>query len=269
MPPSRVPCPGCGTPIRTTSRYCWTCTTAKRKQDAADNFAAKFEPQSIPIADAEWAGRPFDDPRNNFRKEPWNRGVPLRDTIASPIRVAVLDIETTGLDASFGRVLCGVTQFFSPDETRIRRADQHDEWNTGRRASDAELVTAILKDVEEADIVIAHNGNQFDLPFLRTRALIHGLPPVHPKKIIDPVLLARKTFRFHSNSLDSISMVMGTSDAKTRLSPRTWVAAMFNGDKDALEEIIEHCVADVRVLCEVARRVSPYIRQVDQIGSWR
>lgn len=211
--------------------------------------------------------RPFDDPRNNFRIIAPKTD--KRDLLASPLRVAVLDIETTGLDASFGRVLCGVSMFWSPDETRVRRADEYDHWNTGRRSSDKALVEAILLDVEEADIVVAHNGTAFDVPFLRTRALIHGLQPVHPKKILDPVMLARRVFRFHRNSLEAISNVLGTPDMKTRLLPRVWTAAMFDGDVAALDDIVEHCIADVRVLAEVARKMAPYIKQLDSIGSWK
>ena len=215
----------------------------------------------------EHASRPFDDPRNNFtiKKEKGEK----RDLLSSPIRVGVIDIETTGLDASFGRVLCGVSMLFSPDETIIRRADQYDDWDSGRRSSDKGLVEAILLDLEKCDIVIGHNATYFDLPFLRTRALIHGLNPVHPKKIFDPVLLARKVFRFHSNSLDSISNVLGTGDVKTKLAPKVWVRAMFDGDVAALDEVVEHCIMDVRVLTEIADKMSPYIRQLDNLGSWR
>lgn len=269
------PCPGCGNPIRTDRKNgCASCYRQQQQEGARERYEAKrvipiqgFEPQAAP--DEKWDGRPFDDPRNNFRKPAWTQGVPMRDVLASPIRVAVIDIECSGLDASFGRVLCGVTRLFSPDEVRVRRADEYDEWNTGRRGSDAKLVEAILRDVEEADIILGHNATAYDLPFLRTRALIHGLPPVHPKKIIDPVLLARKTFRFHSNSLDSISMMIGTSESKTRLNPRIWAAALMDGDRAALDEITDHCIKDVDVLCEVARRVAPYVKQIDTIGSWR
>ncbi len=213
--------------------------------------------------------RPDNDPRNNFTVPTGNPKGPKRDLLVSPLRISVIDIETTGLDASFGRVLCGVSTFFSPDETRIRRADEYDSWNTRRRSSDKGLVEAILRDVEEADIIVAHNGTYFDMPFLRTRAIIHGLQPVNPKKILDPVMLARKVFRFHRNSLEALSNVLGTEDMKTKLSPRVWVKAMFDGDKEALDEIVEHCIADVRVLCEVAKKMAPYIKQLDAVGSWR
>jgi uncharacterized protein YprB with RNaseH-like and TPR domain len=223
-----------------------------------------FEPQAAP--EEEWAGRPFDDARNNFRVPP-QRYEGARDLSAAPIRVAVVDVETTALDASFGRVLCAVAQFFAPDEMLVWRADTYPEWQAGKRFSDKDLVSDILLGIEDADIVVAHNGTNYDLPFLRTRAMIHGLAPVHPKKIYDPVLLARRQFRFHSNRLDSINKVLKTSTQKTDLDPETWAKAYGDGDPTAMESIVQHCVQDVLSLCEASRIMAPYISQLDRFGS--
>ena len=158
-------------------------------------------------------GRPFSDPRNG--KNP-----------ITPIRVAVFDIETTGLDASFGRILAAAIQFYGPDKLEVFRADEYPDWKKGLRSNDKDIVSDILASLETADIIIAHNGTNFDVPFLRTRAIIHGLPVVHPRKIVDPVLLARKTFRFHSNRLDAIAGMLGTDFHKTTLAPKYWIKAM-------------------------------------------
>lgn len=202
-------------------------------------------------------GRLFSDERNTVRS-------PI-----NPLTVAVVDIETTGLNASFGRVLTAAMQFYNPNKMKTFRADNYADWKTGLRSNDKELVTDILASLEEADIIIAHNGQAFDMPFLRTRALIHGLPPVHPRKLIDPVLLARRVFRFHSNRLDAIAQMLDTECDKTPLSPKYWIRAMGDGDKECLDYIMEHNIADVYVLEEVARKVMPYIKQIDAIGSWR
>ena len=187
----------------------------------------------------------------------------------APIKVGVLDIEATGLDASFGRVLCAVLQTYGPDDQQVFRADQYPRWKKGLRANDSELVRDILVAVEDVDVIIAHNGVFYDMPFLRTRALIHGLPAVNPAKIIDPVLLARKEFRFHSNRLDSISNVLQTAVQKTPVSPAVWMAAIGDGDAAAMDEIVTHCIHDVEVLAEVTYKIRKYVRTIDSLGSWR
>jgi uncharacterized protein YprB with RNaseH-like and TPR domain len=214
-------------------------------------------------------GRPFRDPRNKFSMPAYNAGVPRRDLDVSPIRVGVFDIEATGLNASFSRMLCVAIHKFAPNERIILRADEYPGWKEGKRASDRELVLDTLKAIDDVDILIAHNGVQYDMPFIRTRALIHGLPPVHPKKIVDPVFLARKVFKFHSNALDAISVTLGTDVQKTKIPPQVWMAAIGDGDKEAMDYIVDHCIKDVDVLTEIAHRFMPYVREINALGSDR
>lgn len=219
--------------------------------------------------ETQWEGKPYNDPRNNYRLPNWNKDLPYRDINESPLRIAVTDIETTDLWAGMGRVLCANTVLYSPDESLTRRADSFHSWKSGKRSDDRELVEAILHDLEKADVVYAYNGSGFDFPFLRTRALIHGLPPVEPKKIIDPVMLARKVFRFRSNRLDSVARDLGCPFEKTDVDKQIWARAMMDGDSQALDQIVEHCEMDVKVLAWVAKKVSPYVRQIDVLGSFR
>jgi uncharacterized protein YprB with RNaseH-like and TPR domain len=207
-------------------------------------------------------GRPFDDERNKKR-------ITNKKVGQAPIRIGVFDIETTGLNASFGRVLCAVIKTYDPVHTEIFRADSYDGWNAGRRASDFELVGAILAYIEDIDVLIGHNAVNFDAPFLRTRGLIHGMPHVQPLKIYDPCLQARKQFRFHRNSLAAISEVLETAEKKTPLLPGIWQRAIGDGDKGCLDQIVDHCIADVDTLEEVAWKMRHYIKQIDALGSWR
>jgi uncharacterized protein YprB with RNaseH-like and TPR domain len=252
------------------SRACWPCTSKARKEAALETN--RFEPQSISELPVPPAGRPFADPRNNFTAPAYNVGVPRRDLLSSPIRVAVFDIEATSLNASFGRVLCAVARFFSPDEVKVWRADSYQSWKTGWRSNDEELVRDILEGLSEADIWVAHNGCRYDVPFMRTRALIHRMPAVHPKKIWDPCLQARKDFLFVSNRLDGINRDLQTRTQKTDVDPHVWASATMDHDvhgQQAMDYVVEHCKADVDSLCETAKLLAPYNRQIDSWGSFR
>lgn len=234
---------------RSTAKGHKTCYDAFRSQlrpTASGAYAppVSFEPQSVTFAPGP-VGRPLSDPRN----DPKNNKRRQDDGFLNPVRVGVIDIETNSLNAGFGVLLCVVGKTYAPNERRIFRADEFEPWQRGERANDRDLLCAVLDWMEDLDIVIAHNGLRFDLPFLRTRAVVHGLPPVNFQKIIDPVQLARQHFRFPSNSLNSISHVIGTQAEKTPLRPETWARATLNGDKAAMDEIVEHCLTpDHRVL---------------------
>jgi uncharacterized protein YprB with RNaseH-like and TPR domain len=65
---------------------------------------------------------------------------------------------------------------------------------------------ALVKDLwtllDQADIVIAHNGDRFDIPKINARFLIHGLNPPTPFKTVDTLKVARSVFKVDSNKLD-------------------------------------------------------------------
>jgi hypothetical protein len=236
----------------------------RQRYDKLKDVAQSFEPQSVKFQGGP-AGRPIADPRNN----PRHNKARQEGGFLSPVRIGVIDIETTGLNAGFGVILCAVVKAYAPDELRIFRADDYDPWKQGKRANDGPLLRDILAYTEDIDVLVAHNGVNFDLPFIRTRALVHGLPPVNFQKIIDPVKLARNHFRFPGNSLNSISHVIGTKVDKTPLKPETWQRAALNGDADAMEDIVTHCIFDVEVLEEVCWKIRGYVKQIDTIGSFR
>lgn len=202
-------------------------------------------------------GRRFSDQRNRKRVG------------FSPIRVATFDIETTGLNAAFGRILCACVMTYDPQEIKTFRADEYPSWKEGKRSDDHDITAELMAYLEEFDILIAHNGVKYDLPFLRTRALQYGLPPLQPMKIVDPVLSARRQLRLQSNSLDSIAKHLDAPFQKTPLEPRVWARAMMDNDKDAMDLIVEHCIADVQVLDFVAHSMRGYIKTIDSIGSFR
>lgn len=73
---------------------------------------------------------------------------------------------------------------------------------------DYRIVTQLWNELDEADIVIGHNAQRFDVRKINGRFLAHGLPPPSPYKVIDTYLHARKIAHFWSNRLDWISEVI-------------------------------------------------------------
>src|SRR6266699_2886337 len=53
------------------------------------------------------------------------------------------------------------------------------------KQNDKRILKGIWQLLEEADIVVAHNGDKFDLPKLNTRFIIHKLNPPLPYQSID------------------------------------------------------------------------------------
>lgn len=115
----------------------------------------------------------------------------------------------------------------------------------------------------------AHNS-RFDLPYIRTRmakwntSLEWGTFP--NKKLVDPVLLARSKLRMSSNGLAAIASLIGAGE-KTIVDGDIWVRASLDGDSEAMDHIVKHCIADVNLLEKVADAVKGYSSAFNTYGS--
>src|SRR3990167_9203428 len=72
------------------------------------------------------------------------------------------------------------------------------------RFDDKQLVKSLWKLFNEADIIIAHNGNQFDIKKANARFIKHKMSPPNPYKTLDTKLIAKRYLKMDSNKLDDI-----------------------------------------------------------------
>ena len=118
-----------------------------------------------------------------------------------------------------------------------------------KTGDDLEVVIAMIKAINEADTIVTFNGKKFDCKMLNTRALFWGLPPVKVVKHIDLFELAKRKFKFPSNSMQSISMYLG-EEGKMQTSGRLLWERCANYDKydecdEALEEMLHYNKQDI------------------------
>lgn len=189
------------------------------------------------------------------------------------ITAATFDIETSHLCADFGIVLCAVIKANTPPGMApakpviLRGDDLNPRWKT-RRSDDSDIIEAIRSHLEKYDVVVAHNGLKFDLPFIRTRIAKWRLDPLKELKIVDPVQLARNKLRMSFNSLDRLAEFLGVN-SKTDVSGDLWVRAALDGDRRAMTYITTHCVQDVLTLDRIVDAVKNYSTAFNAWGSGR
>lgn len=115
------------------------------------------------------------------------------------------------------------------------------------RENDKALVTDLHKDISSADIVVAHNGDSFDLKKAAARWIVHGLPPPPPVKTIDTLKLARRSFKFDSNKLDNIGRYLGVGRKLPHTGKDLWIGCM-EGDPKAWRMMRKYNAQDVTLL---------------------
>ena len=184
------------------------------------------------------------------------------------LSTAVFDLETSDLEADKGIILCGCIKSSKSNKILTIRTDEtNPNWKKGLRGNDKATVQLIAAELSKHDVLVAHNGNRFDVPFLRTRLLRWGLPRFPEMKLVDPMLIAFRKLRLRSNGLGNLSDHIGVADRKTPLYLSLWMDAILNGSRSAMDSIVEHCVADVKVLEGVLELTKPYIKLLDGQGS--
>jgi hypothetical protein len=122
---------------------------------------------------------------------------------------------------------------------------------------DSRIVKSLWSLLDEADIVIAHNGSKFDIPKINSRFIINGFPPPRPYKQIDTLITAKKVFGFSSNKLDALATYFGISN-KIETNFNLWKRAI-EGDKEALEYMLKYNKQDVNILEKVYLKLRPWI----------
>lgn len=135
---------------------------------------------------------------------------------------------------------------------------------------DYRIVKNLWKLLDEADIVIAHNGDKFDIPKINTRFVLHKLNPPSPYKQIDTLTTARKEFGFTSNRLDFIARFLGIG-YKLPTTFELWEESMA-GNEAALSDMCKYNRHDVDILEEVYLKLRPYIKghpNLDLYGDYK
>jgi uncharacterized protein YprB with RNaseH-like and TPR domain len=77
------------------------------------------------------------------------------------------------------------------------------------KQSDKSMLEKFVEVVKNAQELVAHNGDKFDLAWVRTRCLFHRIPMFPKYKTIDTLKVGRSKFKFNSNKLDYIAQYLG------------------------------------------------------------
>lgn len=129
--------------------------------------------------------------------------------------------------------------------------------------SEKKLLKELISVLDVADIVIAHNGAKFDLPTIQGRAMVAGLKPPSPYKIIDTLLVAKYEFNFPANSLEYLAIILGCAPKgghKQFPGFELWEQCM-KGNAEAWEEMRIYNIQDVNTLEEVYQKMKPWMRR--------
>ena len=132
----------------------------------------------------------------------------------------------------------------------------HLVWDEHQR--DKKMLIEFIKIANQADEIVAHNGDRFDIKWLRTRCIYHRIPMFPEYKTLDTLKKAKKFFNFNSNKLDYISQFLKVG-AKTKHEGYSLWLKVMDDDKEALKTMLIYGDNDVIILEDVYKIMERYI----------
>lgn len=128
---------------------------------------------------------------------------------------------------------------------------------------DKRIVEELADLLREADIIVAHNGDRFDLPMLNNRILVHDLEPLGPIQTIDTLKLARRDMRLMYNKLDHIAQELQLGN-KISTSFDLW-RDVYYGDEKAMAKMLRYNKKDVTLLEQVFNKMKPHVKRLTRL----
>lgn len=175
-------------------------------------------------------------------------------------KIGFLDIECSALKADWGIILTYSILDADSGKVYTRMISKKELYSEDM---DKELVRDCIKDMEKFDRLVTYYGDKFDLPFIRTRALKHGLgfPKFGTIRSTDVYPIVKYKLCLSRNRLmNAEQILMKGKTTKTAWLFDYWVRAI-QGNQKALEYILDHNIKDVYILRKVYNTLKDYARR--------
>ena len=203
-------------------------------------------------------------------KSPADRG-----TKAGQARILFLDIETAPIAANVWRIWqenVGLNQIdkdwhilsYGAKWLGVDGVLYEDQSKAVNIEDDSALLAKLWKLLDEADIVVAHNGRRFDIKKINARMIFAGMKPPSPFKVVDTLEIAKTNFAFTSNRLEYLADKLNSKYKKKSHSDYPgfllW-RGVLDGDKKAWAAMREYNEYDVLALEELYLLLRPWDRR--------
>ena len=199
------------------------------------------------------------------------------EVIIRPPKILVFDIECTGMILdSYGLYnqnhshkdiiedwsLLSYAAWFTDEEEIC----YHDNRNSIDYKNDIEVVKSLYDIVAQADIIVGHNSDRFDLKKLNTKAEKYELPPRPDPIQYDTLKMLKSRYALPSNSLEYAAKYFDLKEKKS-LHGKFPGKALFDGCRagnlEAWNECEEYNKQDVKVTWELFQRLAKHDKKIN------
>lgn len=186
-------------------------------------------------------------------------------------KVLLIDIETSPIrafvwtmwDANVlkvlepSKIMCAAWKFIGDKTTSCKSVSDYSSYKAGE-VNDEELVKELWDVLDSADVVIGHNSDSFDIKKINTRFISHGLSAPSSYQTIDTLKIAKKYFKFESNSLDQLGKYLHEGQKEHTGGFSLWDNCIA-GEKQSWTRMKKYNIQDVILLENIYLRLRPFI----------
>ena len=184
-------------------------------------------------------------------------------------RIGFLDCETEDLYGDFGIMFCWSLLDSETDKVYkdvitlkdIKKYSTKNRYDSPKE--DKRIIRSLVYTLERNNYsrVITHYGSRFDLPMIRTRAVIckEYFPGYGQLYQTDTWLILKNKFKLRRNTLENGCRQLVGSSRKDHLS-LSIKHACLRGEKWALDIALNHCVNDVLDLKDLFINTNKFVR---------
>lgn len=147
------------------------------------------------------------------------------------------------------RMLCYTAQWRG-----AKRVEFYSEFHHGRET----MLDTLWTMLDDADVVLTWNGDNFDIPHINRELLLAGYTPPSPFRSIDLMKQSRKRFRWTSNKLQHVSTQLGLEGKVGHEGHGLWTACLA-GDEKAWARMRKYAKQDTALLVQIYDILRPWI----------
>lgn len=158
-----------------------------------------------------------------------------------------------------GYILCWTAKFYGEEEIYQDALINYKTAFKKDPTDDRRVVASLANLMEEADIILAYNGDGFDVKWVNAQLARHRLPPMAPQKTIDPLKWCKRQFRFPSNRMDEVAKYLKIDQRKNEMTFEDWIGCM-RGEQESWTKMLDYNEQDIYVMEEVYSVLRPYVK---------
>lgn len=125
-------------------------------------------------------------------------------------------------------------------------------------SNDKEITKSVAALMDEADVVVGHNGDAFDIRWVQSRLAKHGLRPISPFKTVDTYKVTKRNMYLLSHKLEFLGTDFGLGQKIKHEGFGLWRKCLA-GDKSAWKRMLKYNKQDVKLLERVYLQLRPFV----------